>query len=330
MPNFEYPKILYLLFLILPLVAWYIFRILRKKTSLQISTTMAFANVRKGVRYYLQHIPFAISCLAIAALIFAAARPRSSTVQETIDTEGIDIVISLDISTSMLARDFKPDRVEAAKQIAAEFIAERISDRIGLVLYAGESFTQCPLTTDKPTLLNLLREVHTPGMIEDGTAIGNGLATAVARLKDSKAKSRVIILLTDGMHNAGEISPNMAAEMAEQYNIRVYTIGVGTQGMAPYPHRNPFGGVQFENVPVEIDEDLLKDISSRTDGKYFRATDNKKLQEIYGEINAMEKTKTQIDSFNIYKEEYMPFALIGLGLLLLMILLRLFILKILP
>ena len=329
MTNFEYPKILFLLVLILPLVAWYIFKTLRKKTSLQISTTMAFANTRKGLRYYLQHVPFALLCLAIAALIAAAARPRSATTQETIDTEGIDIVIALDISTSMLARDFKPDRIEAAKQIGKQFILDRVSDRIGLVIFAGESFTLCPLTTDKVTLTNLLNEVHTD-MIEDGTSIGNGLATAVARLKDSKAKSRVIILLTDGVHNVGEISPKMAAEMAEQYKLRVYTIGVGTQGMAPHPVPNIFGGITFEERPVEIDEELLKEIASRTDGKYFRATSNTKLQEIYSEINAMEKTKTQIDAFNIYKEEYMPFALIGLGLLLLVIMLRLFILKILP
>jgi Ca-activated chloride channel family protein len=329
MPDFEYPKILFLLFLILPLVAWYIFKTLRKKTSLQISTTMPFTKIKKGLRYYLQHIPFALMCIAIAALIVAAARLRSVTTEETIDTEGIDIVLALDISTSMLARDFSPDRIEAAKKIATQFISERVSDRIGLVVFAGESFTQCPLTTDKVTLINVLSQVET-GMIEDGTAIGNGLATAVARLKDSNAKSRVIILLTDGVNNMGEISPNMAAEMAEHYNLRVYTIGVGKQGMAPYPVTTIFGTTHFENRPVEIDEELLKEISSRTDGKYFRATDNKKLQEIYGEINAMEKTKTQIDSFNIYKEEYMPFALIGFGLLLLVILLRLFILKILP
>lgn len=329
MSNFEYPKILLLLFLILLLAAWYIFKTLRKKTSLQISTTMAFANVNKGLRYYFQHVPFALLCIALAALIMAAARPRSATTQETIDTEGIDIILALDVSGSMLARDFKPDRIEAAKKIAAEFILERVSDRIGLVVFAGESFTQCPLTTDKSTLINLLSQVKT-GMMEDGTAIGNGLATAVARLKDSNAKSRVIILLTDGIYNAGEISPKMAAEMAEQYKLRVYTIGVGTQGMAPYPMVTPFGTTQFENLPVEIDEELLKEISDKTDGKYFRATSNTKLQEIYSEINAMEKTKTQIDSFNVYKEEYVLFALIGLGLLLLAILLRLFILKILP
>ncbi|MDR0755208.1 MAG: VWA domain-containing protein [Prevotellaceae bacterium] len=329
MPEFEYPKILYLLFLILPLTVWYIFKVLRQKVSLQISTTMAFARIKKGLRYYLQHIPFALTCIAVAAIIVAAARPRSSTKQETIDTEGIDIVIALDVSTSMLARDFKPDRIEAAKKIAIQFISERISDRIGLVIFAGESFTQCPLTTDKATLINLLNEVHA-GMITDGTAIGNGLATAVARLKDSNAKSRVIILLTDGVHNAGEISPTMAAEMAEQYKLRVYTIGVGTEGMAPYPVQTYFGTTQIQNVPVEIDEELLKDISSKTDGKYFRATSNTKLQEIYQEINALEKTKTSIDSFNIYEEEYMPYALIGLGLLLLVILLRLFILKMLP
>jgi Ca-activated chloride channel family protein len=329
MPEFEYPKILYLLLLILPLIVWYIFKVLHKKAFLQISTTLAFAHVKKGLRYYMQHIPFALTCIAIAAIIVAAARPRSSTKQETVDTEGIDIVIALDVSTSMLARDFKPNRIEAAKKIAIQFISERISDRIGLVIFSGESFTQCPLTTDKTTLINLLNEVHAE-MITDGTAIGNGLATAVARMKDSNAKSRVIILLTDGVHNAGEISPTMAAEMAEQYKIRVYTIGVGTEGMAPYPMQTYFGTTQIQNVPVEIDEELLKNISSKTDGKYFRATSNTKLQEIYQEINALEKTKTSIDSFNIYKEDYAPYALIGLGLLLLVILLRLFILKMLP
>ncbi|MDR2126072.1 MAG: VWA domain-containing protein [Prevotellaceae bacterium] len=330
MPEFEYPKILYLLLLILPLTAWYVFKVLNKKASLQISTTLAFAHAKKGIRYYLQHLPFALTCIAIAAIIAAAARPRSSTTQETIDTEGIDIVIAFDVSGSMLARDFKPDRIEAAKKIAAQFISERISDRIGLVIFAGESFTQCPLTTDKATLLNLLNEVHTGMILDNGTAIGNGLATAVARLKDSNAKSRVIILLTDGENNAGEISPAMAAEMAEHYKLRVYTIGVGTKGMAPYPMRTYFGTTQIQNLPVEIDEELLKAISDKTDGKYFRATSNTKLQEIYQEINALEKTKTSIDSFNVYEEEYMPYALTGLGILLLVILLRLFILKMLP
>jgi Ca-activated chloride channel family protein len=228
----------------------------------------------------------------------------------------------------MLARDFKPDRIEAAKSIAAQFISERHSDRMGLVIFAGESFTQCPLTTDRATLINLLNEVKT-GIIEDMTAIGNGLATSVARLKDSNAKSRVIILLTDGMSNAGEIPPKMAAEMAEQYKIRVYTIGVGQHGMAPYPQQI-FGRTQMQNMLVEIDEDLLKDISDKTGGKYFRATSNSKLAEIYQEINEMEKTKTLIDSFPVYKEEYMPLVLLALSFLLLGILLRLFILKILP
>jgi Ca-activated chloride channel family protein len=330
MPEFEYPKILYLLLIILPLTTWYIFKALRKKASLQISTILAFAHVKKGLRYYLQHIPFALTCIAIAALIVASARPRSSTKQETVDTEGIDIMLVLDISGSMRALDFKPNRIEAAKKIATQFVSERISDRIGLVVFAGESFTQCPLTTDKATLINLINEVHIEMITDEGTAIGNGLATAVARLKDSNAKSRVIILLTDGENNAGEISPAMAAEMAEQYKLRVYTIGVGTQGMAPFPMKTYFGTTQIQNVLVEIDEELLKNISSKTDGKYFRATSNTKLQEIYQEINALEKTKTTIDSFNVYEEEYMPYALIGLGLLLLAILLRLFILKMLP
>ncbi|MDR3227126.1 MAG: VWA domain-containing protein [Prevotellaceae bacterium] len=328
MNSFEYPKMLYLLLLIAPVIVWYIFKVSRTKTSLQISTISGFSGAKKGLRYYLQHIPFALMCIAMAAIILAAARPRSSTKSETIDTEGIDIVLALDVSGSMLARDFKPDRIGAAKTIATQFISERVSDRMGLVIFAGESFTQCPLTTDKATLINLLSVVSTD-MIEDGTAIGNGLATAVARQKDSKAKSRIIILLTDGMNNRGEIAPMMAAEMAAQYKIRVYTIGVGQNGTAPYPVNTPFG-MKFENMPVEIDEALLTEISNKTDGKYFRATSNTKLQEIYQEINKMEKTKTSIDSFNVYNEEYVPFAIIGLGLLLLGILLRLFILKILP
>lgn len=311
------------------MIAWYIYKFARAKTSLQISSTAGFAKARKGFRYYLQHIPFVLTCLATAAIIIAAARPRSSTEMETVDTEGIDIVISLDISTSMLARDFKPDRIEAAKDIAAQFINERHSDRIGLVVFGTESFTQCPLTTDKATLINLLREIKI-GMVDGTTAIGNGLATAVARLKDSNAKSRVIILLTDGVNNAGEIPPQMAAEMAEKYKIRVYTIGVGKEGMAPYPVQTPFGGTSMQNVPVEIDEDLLKEISKKTDGKYFRATSNTKLKEIYEEINSLEKTKTLIDSYPVYKEEFKPFAIAALALLLLSILLRLFVLKILP
>jgi Ca-activated chloride channel family protein len=234
----------------------------------------------------------------------------------------------MDISTSMLARDFKPDRIGAAKDIAIQFIAERPSDRIGVVVFAGESYTQSPLTTDRATLINLIKEIEC-GIIEDGTAIGNGLATAVARLKDSQAKSRVVILLTDGVNNSGEISPQMAAEIAKTYGIRVYTIGVGAEGTAPYPVMTPFG-VDVQQVEVEIDEQLLQNIAEGTDGKYFRATDNTKLLEIYGEINKMEKNRTMVDSFPIYKELFMYFALAALAAIVLEMLLVLFVTKQIP
>ena len=261
-------------------------------------------------------------------IVIAVARPRSSTQTERIDTEGIDIVLAMDVSTSMLARDFTPDRISAAKDIAIEFISQRPSDRMGIVVFAGESYTQCPLTTDRATLINLMKEVTTD-LIEDGTAIGNGLATAVARMKDSDAKSRVVILLTDGVNNRGEITPQMAAEIAATYGIRVYTIGVGAKGMAPYPVMTPWG-VDIQKVQVEIDEKLLSDIAEATGGRYFRATDNTKLMEIYSEINRMEKVRTTVDSFPVYKELFSLYALIALGALLLEMILRLFVIKRLP
>ena len=238
---------------------------------------------------------------------------------ERVDTEGIDIVLAIDVSTSMLARDFKPDRLSAAKDIAVEFIAQRPADRMGIVVFAGESYTQCPLTTDRATQINQMQDVET-GLIEDGTAIGNGLATAVARMKDSDAKSRVVILLTDGVNNRGEITPQMAAEVAETYGVRVYTIGVGANGEAPYPVMTPWGP-DVQNMKVEIDEDLLRQIADATGGKYFRATDNTKLAEIYAEINQMEKTRTTVDSFPVYKDLYTRYALIALACFLLEILL---------
>jgi Ca-activated chloride channel family protein len=228
----------------------------------------------------------------------------------------------------MLARDFKPDRINAAKDIAIRFISERPYDRMGVVVFAGESFTQCPLTTDRITLINLMKDIET-GLIEDGTAIGNGLATAVARLKDSDAKSRVIILLTDGVNNRGEIAPLMAAEIAKTYGIRVYAVGVGAKGMAPYPFMTE-RGIIIQQVPVEIDEDLLKQIAEMTGGRYFRATDNTKLIEIYNEINQMEKAKITVDSLTSYKEEFMPFALGAILVLLLELLLRLLVLRRIP
>ncbi len=320
---FEYPRLLYLELLLIPMVGLYIFREMRKKNpSLTVSSAAPYRFKGNQLHKIFRHLPFVLRSIAVAAIIVAIARPRSSSTFEKIDSEGIDIVLAMDISTSMLARDFKPDRIGAAKDIAIQFIAERPSDRIGVVVFAGESFTQSPLTTDRPTLINLMKEVEC-GIIEDGTAIGNGLANAVARLKDSPAKSRVIILLTDGVNNRGEIAPQMAIEIAKTYGIRVYTIGVGAMGEAPYPMMTPYG-VKEMMVKVEIDEDLLKEIASETGGEYFRATDNTKLLEIYRQINEMEKSRTTVDSFPLYKEEFNRFALVALAALLLEFVLRLF------
>lgn len=320
---FEYPGLLYLEFLLIPMVGLYLLREMRRKNpSLTVSSAAPYRFRGNQLYKIFRHLPFVLRCIAVAAIIVAIARPRSSSTFEKIDSEGIDIVLAMDISTSMLARDFKPDRIGAAKDIAIQFIAERPSDRIGVVVFAGESFTQSPLTTDRPTLINLMKEVEC-GIIEDGTAIGNGLANAVARLKDSPAKSRVIILLTDGVNNRGEIAPQMAIEIAKTYGIRVYTIGVGAMGEAPYPMMTPYG-VKEMMVKVEIDEELLKEIASETGGEYFRATDNTKLLEIYRQINEMEKSRTTVDSFPLYKEEFNIFALVALAALLLELVLRLF------
>lgn len=326
---FEYPKLLCLLFLLIPLIALYIYRELKGYTpSLLVSSIAPWTSKEGFIKKQCRHIPFILRMIALSAIIFAIARPRSSSDLERINTEGIDIVLAMDVSTSMLARDFTPDRISAAKDIAIEFVAQRPSDRMGIVVFAGESYTQSPLTTDRATLINLMKEIEC-GIIDDGTAIGNGLATAVARLKDSQAKSKVIILLTDGVNNTGEISPKMAAEIAKEFGIRVYTIGVGAMGTAPYPFLTPYG-IDIQQVEVQIDEPLLKEIANETDGKYFRATDNSKLLEIYGEINKMEKNKVQVDSFPIYKELFMTFALIALAAICLEFILRLFIIKQIP
>ncbi len=326
---FEYENLLWLLLLLVPVVAVYIIREVKGlRPYVIVSSAMPWKYNGGKLKKAARHLPFICRVVALAAMILAIARPRSSSTFEKIDTEGIDIVLALDVSTSMLARDFNPDRIGAAKDIAIQFIAERPSDRIGVVVFAGESYTQSPLTTDRATLINLIKEIEC-GIIEDGTAIGNGLATAVARLKDSQAKSRVVILLTDGVNNSGEISPQMAAEIAKTYGIRVYTIGVGAEGTAPYPVMTPFG-VDVQQVEVEIDEQLLQNIAEGTDGKYFRATDNTKLLEIYGEINKMEKNRTMVDSFPIYKELFMYFALAALAAIVLEILLVLFVTKQIP
>lgn len=326
---FEYPHLLWLLVIPALLIVHYIYlELCGRRPHLRVSDIRYWKAGGKSVLAYLRHAPMLLRTVALSMIIIAIARPRSSSKMDKIDTEGIDIVLAMDVSTSMLARDFTPDRISAAKDIAIEFISQRPSDRIGIVVFAGESYTQCPLTTDRATLINLMKEIQT-GLIEDGTAIGNGLATAVARMQGSDAKSRVVILLTDGVNNRGEITPQTAADIAKTYGIRVYTIGVGANGTAPYPVITPWG-VQMQDVEVEIDEDLLKGIAETTGGRYFRATDNTKLSEIYSEINKMEKARTTIDSFPVYKELFMDFALVALICLLLEVVFNAFILKRLP
>lgn len=326
---FEYPHLLWLLVIPALLIVHYIYlELCGRRPHLRVSDIRYWKAGGKSVLSYLRHAPMLLRTVALSMIIIAIARPRSSSKMDKIDTEGIDIVLAMDVSTSMLARDFTPDRISAAKDIAIEFISQRPSDRIGIVVFAGESYTQCPLTTDRATLINLMKEIQT-GLIEDGTAIGNGLATAVARMQGSDAKSRVVILLTDGVNNGGEITPQTAADIAKTYGIRVYTIGVGANGTAPYPVITPWG-VQMQDVEVEIDEDLLKGIAETTGGRYFRATDNTKLSEIYSEINKMEKARTTIDSFPVYKELFMDFALVALICLLLEVVFNAFILKRLP
>jgi len=274
-----------------------------------------FHSVPRSWRQRFRHFLFVFRVLALMFLTIALARPQSTSRGENVSTEGIDIILVNDISGSMLAEDFRPNRIEAAKKVAMDFIDGRPTDRIGLVIFSGESFTQCPLTLDHGVIKSLLSEIKS-GMIEDGTAIGMGLATAVSRLKDSKAKSRVIVLLTDGINNRGFIDPMTAAGIAQQFGIRVYTIGVGTIGVAPYPVQTPFG-TQYQNVPVEIDEQLLQKIADQTGGKYYRATDNKKLRVIYDEIDRLEKTKIEVTQFRRHKEEFYTAAMFaGLFLLL--------------
>lgn len=326
---YEYPKLLWLLLIPALLLVKYIFdEIKGRRPHLRVSAYSPWTSGGGSVLGIIRHLPFAFRIAALSLIVISIARPRSSSKVEKIDTEGIDIALAMDVSTSMLARDFSPDRISAAKDIAIEFIAQRPTDRMSIVVFAGESYTQCPLTTDRATLINLMKEVSTD-LLEDGTAIGNGLATAVARLKDSDAKSRVIILLTDGVNNSGEISPETAAEIAKTFGMRVYTIGVGANGEAPYPVMTPWG-VEVQNMKVEIDEELLTQIANTTGGRYFRATDNTKLSEIYHEIGQMEKARTTIDSFPVYKELFASFAIAALVCLVLEALLKYLVLKKMP
>ena len=326
--EFANPEYFLLLVLLIPMILWYIFREKKSHADLQFSSLRAFRNMKHAGRIWLRHVLFGLEVLAIIFLVAALARPQSDNSWQTYTSEGIDIVLALDVSGSMLARDFTPDRLEAAKEVATKFILERSQDKMGLVIFSGESFTQCPLTTDQAVLVNLLREVKS-GMIEDGTAIGLGLANAVNRLKDSPGKSKVVILLTDGINNQGSIDPIMAAELAKTFGIRVYTIGVGANGEAPYPVMTPFG-IQLQKVPVEIDEEVLQQIALLTGGKYFRATDNDKLSQIYQEIDKLEKSKIEVKHFSKKDERYFLFGLIGMFLLIAQVVLRYTLLRKIP
>jgi Ca-activated chloride channel family protein len=318
--SFANPQLFYLFLVLIPVIAWYVFRQKKLNASLQVSSTRNLEQLPKSWKQYLRHLIFVITCAVISLLIIVLARPQSSENWENVSTEGIDIVMAVDVSTSMLARDLKPDRLEAAKDVATQFIAGRPYDRIGLVVFAGESFTQCPITTDHSVVTNLLHNTET-GVLEDGTAIGNGLATSVTRLKESKALSKVIILLTDGENNRGEVPPLTAAEIAKTFGVRVYTIGVGTIGTAPYPMQTPFG-IRIQDVPVKIDEESLQSIADITGGKYFRATSNDKLKKIYEEIDALEKSKIEVKEFSKKQEEFQPFALAAMLLLMAGVLLK--------
>lgn len=326
--TFKHPQFFWLL-LVLPLMAFYYWKVKRfSRPRITISSAESFINFRPTLKQRLLNLPIILRFITVAALIVALARPQSSSSSSSVTTEGISIVLALDISTSMLAEDFRPNRIEAAKKVAIDFVDGRPNDQIGLVIFSGESFTQCPITADHNVLRNLLREVK-PGMLEDGTSIGEGLALAVSRVKDAKTKSRVVVLITDGVNNSGSIPPLTAGEIAKTFGIRVYSIGVGTKGMAPYPFKTPFG-IQYQNMEVQIDEDLLTKVADETDGRYFRATGNKALVNVFNEIDRLEKSKIEVTEFNRHTEEYLPFALIACLCFLVEIVLRYTYLRSLP
>ncbi|MBK7855199.1 MAG: VWA domain-containing protein [Bacteroidetes bacterium] len=326
--HFAHPYFFWLLLLIPFMLLWHFKVNLKRRADVRISSMLPFQNYRKTLRQQISWLPLVARMLTVVFAVFALARPQSSSKGKNVTTEGISIMLALDISDSMLAEDLKPNRIEAAKDVVIDFVENRPNDLIGLVVFSGESFSQCPLTSDHAVLKNLLKDVKS-GMLAQGTAIGEGLATAVARVKDAKTKSKVIILLSDGVNNAGSVAPLTAGEIAKTFGIRVYTVGVGTKGMAPYPFRTPFG-IQYQNMEVQIDEDVMRQISAGTDAKYFRATGNKTLKEVYKEIDKMERTKIEVTEFKRYSEEYLMFALAAGFFLLLEISLRYTILRSIP
>lgn len=325
---FSHKEYLWLLLIIAPLTVWYIYRLKKAYPALHFSSTQAFKLIGTDLRVKLRHSLFALRMIVLACIIIIIARPQSKKSWQTSSTEGIDIMLAIDISGSMLAEDFKPNRLEAAKDVAVEFISSRRNDRIGLVIFAGESFTQCPLTTDHTVLINLFKDIRSD-LLSDGTAIGSGLATSVNRLRESNAVSKVVILLTDGVNNRGSVAPLTAAEISHAFGVRVYTIGVGKQGMAPYPVQTAFG-TQYRDMEVKIDEDVLKQIADITGGKYYRAEDKEMLKTVYNEIDQLEKTKLQVTDFSKPEERFFWFAVIALMSLFIELLLRLTIYKPMP
>lgn len=326
---FANPRFLWLLLLLVPLIGWYIYKRNRYYSTLGVSTLAAVARLPRSWKEYMTDVLFALKVLTIGVIIVIIARPQTRDSWSTSQTEGTDIILALDISTSMLARDFKPDRFEAAKDVAAKFVAGRESDNMGVVIFAAESFTGVPMTTDRSLITNYIHDISM-GMLHDGTAIGDGLATSINRIKEGKAKSKSIILLTDGSNNTGVVAPLTAAEIAAKLGIKVYTIGIGSNGTAPFPQEDQFGRISYVNLPVVIDEATLQKISSMTGGKYFRATGNRVLADIFEEIDRLEKTKMDVQNFSHTEDDYTPWAFAALALILLQLLLRLTILRTIP
>lgn len=331
--TFHSPAYLILLLLIIPYLIWYLMFHHKSTPSIRVSSTQAILHAPKSLRQYLLHVPFLLRIVCYTCAVIALARPQTTNNWSSTQTEGIDIMLCMDVSTSMLAEDLKPNRIEAAKQVAIEFISGRPNDNIGLTLFAGEAFTQCPMTVDHAVLLNLLNGMRVDmaqnGLLQDGTAIGMGIANALTRLKDSKAKSKVVILLTDGTNNCGQISPNTAADIAKSFGIRVYTIGVGTNGTARYPM--PVAGhIEYINVPVEIDTKSLATIARKTDGEFYRATNTQKLHEVYQQIDQLEKTKMNVRKYSKRYEAFGIFILVSLLCLIMELLLSNTILKRIP
>lgn len=323
------PQYLWLFLIYIPLIAWYVMKHRNAHASMALSSTSAFAKIGRTWKVYLRHALFALRLAALGCLIIVLARPQLKDSWHTSSTEGTDIVIALDVSTSMLARDFQPDRLEAAKKVAAKFINGRESDNIGLVIFAGESLTGVPMTVDRSQLLSYINGVSTE-MIEDGTAIGDGIATSLNRLKEGKAKSKSIILLTDGSNNTGVATPQMAAEVAKEMGVKIYAVGIGTNGMADFPRADMLGHIEYVKLPVVIDEATLQSVANETGGKYFRATDNRVLEEVFAEIDALEKTQMDVKHFSHTEDNYMLWAWLALGLFCLEMLLRYTVLRSIP